>query len=174
MTAARAASRSAAPRKWNATDGPFASTYSHAGCPAGRDARGERLAPPGRGPRTRLIRGLQPGRIDAARQPAGLEAVIAEILDTADADPRGRIGHGPSGQDRDAEPPRSRRGQGGQAPEGPAGEGLDGRRGWVTRAAREGPVEVGDDQDPAVRREQIRQPSADRAAPTAANALVKV
>ena len=47
------------------------------------------------------------GRIAAARQPAGLEAVIAEVLDATDPDPRRGVRHGPSGQDRDAEALRS-------------------------------------------------------------------
>ncbi len=47
-----------------------------------------------------LVRGLEGGGPGAARQPAGLQAVVAEVLDAAHPDAGRRIADGAAGQDR--------------------------------------------------------------------------
>ena len=151
FTAARAASRSGAPRKWNATDGPFASTYSQAGRPsrvatpvASASATGTwRLE-------ARLVRGHETGRIAAARQPAGLQAVVPEVLDPTDPDRARR--HRP----RSARSGSRRATRSGCVADRPASRRRE-RRARGSMAAADGspeprasvPSKSDDDQDPA-------------------------
>ena len=132
-TAARAAATSSAWRTWKATDGPLRSTNSQRGCPSSwrrpRPApRRSRVWPPTPGSVVR--RGVGP---PAAWQPAVLEAVVAEVLDPADADARRDVGHGPPGQDGDVKAPRPSGREAAEAPKGPPRERLDAGRGRVTR-----------------------------------------
>ena len=87
-TAARAAARSSAWRTWNATDGPLRSTNSQAGRPS---SSGTRVASTSAGasdaswPARNVV--CDAGRVAAAPERAGLQAVVAEVADAADADP---------------------------------------------------------------------------------------
>ena len=78
-----------------------------------------------------------------------LEAVIAEIRDATDTDARGDVGGRPAGQDRDRDALRPCLRDPGQPPERASGERHDRRRAGVSRALGQGPVEVGDDEQPA-------------------------
>ena len=101
-TAARAAGMSSAWRTWNATDGPLRSTNSHGGAPSAvDDPGGQRLGVTARS-RSNPGSGVTTiGAAAAAREPAVLEPVVAEVVDAADPRPLGDIGDGPPGQDRD-------------------------------------------------------------------------
>ena len=75
--------------------------------------------------------------------------MIAEIRDAADTDARGDVGGRPAGQDRDRDALRPCLRDPGQPPERAPGERHDRGRAGVSRALGQGPVEVGDDEQPA-------------------------
>ena len=117
-----------------------------------RHAPGEHL-----GRRQRVLvagteRGHDAGRVAAAREGAGLEAVVAEVGHAADADPGGHVRRGPAGQDR-----RRRRAPGGRPPTRASrrrarrASGHDRRGPRVARALGQGAVEVGHDEQAAGR-----------------------
>ena len=91
------------------------------------------------------------GRITAARERPRLEAVIAEVGQAADADPRRDIQRGPAGQDGDGEPLRVSGRHARQSSEGPARQGHDGGRARIARALGQRAVEVGHDEQRAGR-----------------------
>ena len=141
--------RSSAWRTWNATDGPLRSTNSQAGRAEDLGhARGEHLGRCQRRFVAGTERGLDAGRVAAARERAGLEAVVAEIDDAADADPGGDVGRGPTGQDRHRHAVGPCRRDAGQPAQRAASERDDRRRRRVARALGQRPVEVAHDEQP--------------------------
>ncbi len=100
----------------------------------------------------RLDDGDDRARPSAAGQGGRLEAVVAEILDAADAGAGRHIHHRPTGEDRDVQTIPVPRSEPGQSPKGALGARIDRRGAWVTRTDGQGPVEVGDHEETAGRR----------------------
>ena len=82
-------------------------------------------------------------------QPAPVDAVIAEVLDTADANPAGNIADGPAGQDGDGQAVRAIGCDTGQPAQGAPGNRVDPGGHRVELDLGDGPVEIRHDQDPA-------------------------
>ena len=122
-----------------------------------RHAAGEPLGRLDRRVMPRLERGGQALRPPAAGVVAELEAVVAEVADPADPDPRSGIGRGPAGQDRDGQPLRPCRGDAGQPAQRDPGQRNDRGRGRVARALGQRAVEVGQDEQAAGPIDQPRQ-----------------
>ena len=147
-TAARAASRSGAPGGRGTR--PTAPSPRRTAMPAGRADSATPVASASAGRHVRFVARLvgrdaaAADRRRAAARP-GLQAVVAEVLDAAHADPRRDVGHRPAGQDRDGgRGPAAPRTARSQSPQGPPGERLDRRGGRVAaipaRACRRSPT----------------------------------
>ena len=100
---------------------------------------------------------------------AGLQTVVAEIEDAADAHPGGHVGRRPTGQDRHRHAVGPRRRDARQPAQRAASERDDRRRAGVARALGQGAVEIAhDEQPPRARSELPDRP--DRGAPLKASA----
>ena len=85
-------------------------------------------------------------RVAAAREPAMLQPMVAQVLDPADPDAGRDVGHDPAGQDDDRDASGPLDGEPRQPAQGPLRDGVDRGGARVSRAGRERSVEVDHDE----------------------------
>ena len=164
------------PRKWNATDGPFASTYNHDGWPSRAPTPAARASATGTWasrPGSYVV--TEAGRTGTA-QPARTAARGRRDTRSPDPDPGRDVGDGPPGQHGHRQALGTGLGEGGQPPQRSPGERFDGRRARVAGTAASVPSKS-DTMRSGGRREEpgsgADRGPADRAVRTAAKGPVK-